>query len=218
MSQMTSNTTQRLAPRKRKISTNAMLKVAVLTALAVVLQALEFKVPFTPPWLSFDLSDLPAMLGGMTLGPGYAVLIELLKNLLKFTTKGTLTMGVGELANFVTGCALCVPVAFLYQKKKSLRAVLAGMAIGVVSFCVLGAVLNITVLMPLYMSAFGGDTVLSMAMQINPAWNSINRIVALGVTPFNLMKGVVVSVATALLYKLIAPLLLRESQRKQAEK
>ncbi len=216
MSQMKGNTKPNpnsIRVKKSRFTTAVLMKMALLIAMAVVLQAMEFKVPFTPPWLSIDLSDLPAMLGGIAFGPWHAVIIEVLKNVLKFVTKGTITMGIGELANFVTGCALCVPVALFYARTKKFQFVALGMVIGVISFCVIGAIMNIALLMPLYMEAFGGEAIISMAMDVNPLWNNVNTIVLLGVTPFNLIKGILVSAVTLLLYKPLAPILNKEEQQ-----
>lgn len=72
--------------------------------------------------------------------------------------------------------------------------------------------MNIALLMPLYMEAFGGEAIISMAMDVNPLWNNVNTIVLLGVTPFNLIKGILVSAVTLLLYKPLAPILNKEEQ------
>lgn len=204
--QSTSNT-KPAKGRKNFFNTRNLVKLGILAALAGALQALEFKIPFFPPWLSLDFSDLPALLGSFAMGPVAGIVIEGVKNLLKIALVGTNTGGVGEFANFLVGCALCVPAGLLYRRKKTKRSALLGMIVGTVSFCAVGVLLNIFVLMPMYMSAFGGDAVISMAAAVNPAWSNVNAIVALGVTPFNLMKAVLISLLTLLLYKPLSPLL-----------
>lgn len=197
-----------MGKRKNGIfNTRNLVKLGILAALAGALQALEFKIPFFPPWLSLDFSDLPALLGSFAMGPVAGIVIEGIKNLLKIVLVGTNTGGVGELANFLVGCALCVPAALIYRRKKTKRSALLGMAVGTVSFCVVGALLNIFLIMPVYMNAFGGDAVIAMATAVNPAWANVNAIVVLGVTPFNLMKALIVSLMTLLLYKPLSPLL-----------
>lgn len=193
--------------KKAFLNTRNLVKLGVLAALAGALQALEFKIPFFPPWLSMDFGDLPALLGSFAMGPMAGVVIEAVKNLLKIVLVGTNTGFVGEFANFIVGCALCIPAGFIYKRRKSKRSALIGMIVGTVSFCVVGALLNIFVLMPMYMTAFGGDAIINMAMQVNPAWSNVNAIVALGVTPFNFCKAALLSLLTILLYKPLSPIL-----------
>ena len=74
---------------------------AIMTALAVSLMYVEVSLPFMPPFLKFDFSEVPVLVGSFALGPIYGVIIELLKNLLHLPATGT--MGIGELSNFITG-------------------------------------------------------------------------------------------------------------------
>ena len=63
--------------------------------------------------------------------------------------------------------------------------------------------------LPAYAKAFGMpiDAFVEMGSAINPAINSLWTFVVLAVAPFNLIKGVLVSVITVLLYKHISPIL-----------
>ena len=49
------------------------------------------------------------MIGTFAMGPLAGAAIELVKILLNFFINGTTTAGVGEVANFLIGCALVVP-------------------------------------------------------------------------------------------------------------
>ena len=63
-----------------------------------------------------DLSDFPALVSAMTLGPWAGVLVELVKNLLGLLS--TSTGGVGELANFLMGGSMVFVVGTIYYKEK----------------------------------------------------------------------------------------------------
>ena len=84
-----------------------------------------------------------------------------------------------------------------------------GMAAGTVFMAFIGCFLNAYVLLPAYAKAFGMpvDAFVQMGTAINPAINGIWTFVLLAVAPFNLIKGVLVSVITVLLYKHISPIL-----------
>ena len=71
---------------------------AILTAIAVVLQYLEFPVPmFIPPFVKFDFSDLPAILAAFLVSPVSGVAVCLLKNVIHLVVSQS--AGVGELAH-----------------------------------------------------------------------------------------------------------------------
>ena len=76
MSEITKDSVTRSRVNARKIAVTA-----IFTAMAVVLMYLEFNLPFVPPFLKFDFSELPVLIGSFALGPVYGIVIELLKNL-----------------------------------------------------------------------------------------------------------------------------------------
>ena len=72
----------------------------VLSAAAFVLMLIEIPVPMLiPPFIKFDFSDLPALIGAFAMGPLCGILIEFIKNLLHTFVSGS--FGVGELSNFM---------------------------------------------------------------------------------------------------------------------
>ena len=87
---------------KQTISTRILAGSAMLTAVAVILQYLEMPIPFLmPPFIKFDLSDLPALIGAFAYGPLSGVIIELIKNLIHCLATKSAT--VGELSNLIKG-------------------------------------------------------------------------------------------------------------------
>ena len=64
----------------RRIRTMTM--ISLLAAVAFVFAFFEFPVPLSPAFARMDLSDFPALVGAMALGPWAGVLVELVKNLL----------------------------------------------------------------------------------------------------------------------------------------
>ena len=68
--------------QKQKQRTHHLAVAAMLTAVAAVLQFIEFAIPLMPAFIKLDISDLPALLGTFSLGPVYGVAIQLVKNLL----------------------------------------------------------------------------------------------------------------------------------------
>ena len=102
--------------KERFLTTARMTRIAILGACAFILMYFEIALPFiAPTFYKLDFSEIPVLIGGFALGPLSAVVIELIKILLKLLFKPTTTAFVGELANFLVGCAFAVPAALYYQ-------------------------------------------------------------------------------------------------------
>lgn len=206
------NTKKNTQVRKRSSTkVRYMTQVGMLAAVATVLMLFEFPLPFVPEFYKLDISEIPVLLGTFAMGPLAGVMTECIKILLNFVFNGTTTGGVGELANFLIGCSLCVPAGLIYQKMHTKRGALAGLVVGTVFMTLIGCVLNAFVLLPTYAAAFGMplDTIVQMGHALNPAINGVATFVILAVAPFNLIKGILVSVILLLIYKKVSPILHR---------
>ena len=192
-----------------KITTKEIAKIAILGALAFVLMLIEFPLPFAPAFYKLDFSETAVLMGGFALGPLAAVVIEALKIVLKLLFKGTSTVFVGEFANFAVGCALTVPAAILYKKHKTKRGALMGMVLGTLCMTIAGGLVNYFVMLPMYSSLYNMpmDVIIGMGTAIIPAVKDMFTFVLLCTVPFNLVKGVLVSLVTFLLYKHVSPIL-----------
>lgn len=189
----------------KKMSVSKMTKIAMLSVLAFVLMQFEVMLPIFPSFLKIDVSDLPALIGAFAMGPLAGVAIGAVKNLLHLFQ--TTTGGVGELANFFIGCAIVVPAALIYTKNKTKKSALVGLMVGTLVMSIAGALANYFVLIPFYSAFMPIDAIIGLGTAVNPAIVNLGTLVLFGIVPFNLMKGVVLSVLTVLLYKRISPIL-----------
>ena len=190
--------------------TRTLVEIGMLGAIATILMLFEFPLPFiAPPFYEMDLSEVPVLVGAFALGPMAGATIELIKVLLNLLINGTATAFVGEIANYIIGCAFIIPAAFIYKKRKSKKNALIGMAVGTITMAILGCFINAYVLLPTYASAFGMpiDTIIGMGSAINANINDIMTFIIIAVAPFNIIKGIVVSLVTMLIYKHISPIL-----------
>ena len=62
-----SNNTATIKTRKNLVSTRTITMTALLAAISYVLAFLEFPVPLSPSFARMDLSDLPALIGAITM-------------------------------------------------------------------------------------------------------------------------------------------------------
>ena len=187
-----------------------LAQIAMLGAVATVLMLFEFPIPFiAPPFYEMDFSEVPVLVGAFAMGPVAGIAIEAIKILLNFVINGTITAGVGELANFIFGCAFLLPAALIYRRNKTRKNAIIGMAVGTVVMTVAACIMNALVLLPAYGAAFGMpvDAFVQMGTSINKAIDSLFTFAVLAVGPFNLIKGIAVSVVVLLIYKRIRVIL-----------
>ena len=179
---------------------------AMMAALASVLMFLELPLPLFPSFLKLDFSDFPALIAAFTCGPAAGVAVEIVKNLIHFLA-GSRTAGVGELANAIVGCALVVPAGLIYRRRRTFAGALLGLAVGTLAMGLIGGLVNFFLLIPFYSHQIPMDKIIEMGAKIIPAINSKFKLVLYSIVPFNLLKGVLISAVTLLLYKHISRLL-----------
>lgn len=187
-----------------------LVRVAMLSAVATILMLFEFPLPFlAPPFYEIDLSEVPVFIGAFAMGPLAGITIEGVKILLNLIINGTITAGVGEAANFVMGVVFVLPGALIYKSRKTKANAVLGLIIGSVVMVVASCFINAYIMLPVYASAFKIpiDVIVGMGTKIWPAVDTMFEFVLLCVAPFNLLKGIVVSVVTILIYKPVSPLL-----------
>lgn len=195
---------------KFKLNAKSISKIGMLSAIAAILMVFEIPVPWiAPPFYQIDFSEVPILIGGFALGPAAGVLIVFIKNLLKVAITGTATGGVGEVANFLIGCAFVLPSAIYYKRNKTRKGAAISLGIGTISMTILGSLLNAFVLLPVYASAFGVpvNAIIEMGTAINSKITGLSTFVLMAVAPFNLFKGALVSFITFLIYKKIRGIL-----------
>lgn len=205
-------------PVKRKpkfFTTGNMAVMGILTAISYILYILPklipiFNFPIFPGWLDFQVSDLPALLGGFAIGPWAAVVIIVIKCLLKMPMTGT--MCVGEITDIIVGIAFTVPASIMYQRRKNRKGAIAGMAIGTASAIVVSMLANWLISVPFYATTmFGkGDYATGLAILTNALstlypWitteNFYVNYIFIGVLPFNALRCIVCAVVSYFVYK-----------------
>ena len=164
---------------------------AMLSAMAVVLQLMAAVIPKVGGFLDIEFSDLPAIIGTLALGPLCGVIIEAVKNIVHcaFTTTGF----VGELANFVVNGTFVLVLGLIYKSHKTKKTAIVGFAAATAVYTLAAMAANYFLMFPLYMPEASNDVV----------W----EIILSTVTPFNIVKGIVLSVITLLVYKKLSPII-----------
>ena len=190
---------------KNQITIRTMTATAVLSAVAFVLAFIEFPVPLSPSFARMDFSDFPALIGAFAFGPIAGVLIELIKNLLGLFSSAT--SGIGELANFLMGASFVATAGIIYKLNKTKRTALIGGIAGSVVMGITAALTNYFILLPLFEQFMPLDQVIASFGAFIPFIKTKLDIVLYNAFPFNVLKGLVITTVTMLIYKRIRPLL-----------
>ena len=188
--------------RNNIFSTRNLTRMAILVAIASILLMMEIPVV---AFYKLDLSNIPVLLGAFSMGPLAGIIILALKSVIGLFHSSS--AGVGELADFLMGTALVLPAALIYHRDKTRRTALIGLAVGTACMVVVGVLANKFIMLPFYMGAYHMDMdgILQFAnvAGIDSEW----KLLLLITGPFNLLKGVILSVVTGLIYKPLSPLL-----------
>ena len=192
--------------KKSSIQNVRMLTMnAVLSAIAFVLAFFEFPVPLSPSFARMDLSDLPALIGALAYGPVSGVLIELVKNALQLLTSST--GGIGELANFIMGSSFVVAAGLIYKHHKTEKTAILACLIASVIMGVVATVVNYFILLPVFEAFMPLDQLIASFSKFMPFIKTKLDVVLFNAFPFNLLKGIGISIVTMLLYKQLTPIL-----------
>ena len=191
-------------PRKSTLSVQYLTRIAVLGALASILFMIEIPVV---AFYKLDLSTLPVLLGAFSMGPLPGLAILLIKDLTGMLHSGT--MYVGELADFIMSAAYVLPAVLVYRMKKSRKTALLGMIVGTVAMISVAVLVNWKIMIPFYMGAFNMpmEAIVGMAQKALPFVDTEWKLLMFVTAPFNLLKGVVLSAVTYLIYKPLSPML-----------
>ena len=199
---------------KKNDTVFTLTRRGLLAAMAVILFYIEIPVV---AFYKLDLSTLPAILAGFAMGPLEGVLVILVKDLVHLL--GTSTSGVGELADFLMSCAFVVPASLIYRSAKTRRSALRGMAGGSVLMTITGVLVNYFILIPAYQVLMNLplEVIIGMGAAVLPFIDNTLKLVLCITGPFNILKAVVLSFVTYLLYKRVSPMLHQKGGRAGGE-
>ena len=192
-----------------KLSTRVIAGSAMLAALAVILQYLQFPIPLMPSFIKFEFSDLPALIGAYAYGPAAGIIIELVKNLLHCAVSQSAT--VGELANFIVGAVFTGVAGAVYKHNKTKKTALIGGLAGALAMGLVCVPANYFIVYPFYYKAFMPEEVVLAAYQkILPGMNSVLESLFVFNLPFTMAKGLICLAIAMPIYKKISPILKKQ--------
>lgn len=168
--------------------TRQLVTMALLCAIGVLLSFIEFPLLPGVAWLKYDASAMPAMVCGFAFGPAAGLAVGIV---------GAIIHGIlladfsGAVMNILVVSGFILPAALVYRKSRTFKSAVIGLVLSVIAATVM-AILGNLVITPLYLGV-PFDAVVAMIIPI--------------LTPFNVIKAVLNSVLTLIVYKSISNLI-----------
>ena len=169
-------------------STKQLVTMALMCAISILLSFIEFPIMPAASFLKLDIALVPSAVVGFAYGAGPGVLV----GIVSAVAHGAITGNwVGCLMNIIVTIAFIVPASAIYKRNRTFKG--AVIALVVATIClVVGAIIANLIVDPL----FYGMPFETVAGLVVPA-----------ILPFNIIKGGVISILTALVYKSISNLI-----------
>ena len=181
---------------KTNFTTKNIAGMAVFSALAFVTYLFEIPIFASTPasFLELDLSNVFVMLAGFMYGPLPAFLVTVIKEVIHIAVGST--GGVGELANIIITTAYVLLPSIVYKHKKGLKWVIITLIIACLIQSGISLLVNKFINFPFFMG--------SVPFVPNETSEKMFSILWGYVLAFNIIKSVVVSLVTVLLYKRVS--------------
>jgi riboflavin transporter FmnP len=184
---------------------NKMVVVAMLAAVSFVLIFIDFPILPGFSFLKIDFANVPVLIGTVLFGPIWGMATAGLAGLMDIVLRDSNpAAALGAFANWMAAVAYVLPIYGCLklvkgdESKKEMGALIKGVIGGSLLMTVVMSVANLFVLLPLYMKLAN--------FQINIT--TLNMVIY-GIIPFNLLKGLIVGIAIALVYFRLVPIIKR---------
>jgi riboflavin transporter FmnP len=168
--------------------TKQLVTMALMCAIGILLSFIEFPLIPGVSFLKYDASCMPAMVVGFAFGGGAGVIVGVVGAIIHGIMMGDF---VGAIMNIIVVLAMVLPSAAVYRKGRTFKNAVIGLTIAVVVATIAAVVANLVIDPVLYGMPF--DTVVAMVI---PA-----------LLPFNIVKAIINSALTVIIYKSISNLI-----------
>ena len=188
-------------------NTRNLVATGILGAIGAILMLLNLNIPsIMPVFIKFDFSELPSIIAAFAYGPIGGIMVCLVKNVLNLIFASN-TAGVGELSNFILGCAYVIPAGLIYKKHRTFKGAIVGALVGSLTSGCISFFSNYFIIYPLFALTMSMETILGFYTAVFPKITELWQALLYFNVPFTFIKGVLTSIVTFLIYKRISPIL-----------
>lgn len=185
-----------------------MVAVALFAAIGLVLQYIAFPIMPAFSFLKIDFSDIPVLISMFLFGPVAGLITAFLRSILHLITTGFSPDNlVGDTASFLATAIFTLPIFYFFRKKTQVgKNKFLGVISGTIAMTIFMSVANYFVITPLYLMFLGLNANQMLGMPLA-------NYVLIGIVPFNIIKGFIVSAAFLVLHAKLLPWLSRKQHQ-----
>lgn len=185
-----------------------MVSIAMLAAIGVVLQFVAFPIIPAFNFLTIDFSDIPVMISMFLFGPLAGISTAFIRSVLHLFMTGASPQNlVGDVTVFFATVVFTLPMYYFFKRgSHKIANKVFGVAAGIIALTVFMSLANYFIVTPLYLKIFGVTAGEFLGM-------SLAKYVAIGIVPFNLIKGAIVSTVFVILHAKLLPWLARKEHQ-----
>ena len=177
-------------------STRQLVTMALMCAIGTLLSFIEFPLLPGVTWLKFDASNMPAMVAGFAYGPAGGVAGCIVTAIIHGLLMADFT---GALMNILVVTCFVLPAALIYKKKRTYKFAIIGLVFSIIAG-VIGSIIGNLLLTPSWLGV-PFDAVVALIIPV--------------LIPFNLLKGLLNSVITLIVYKSISNIITPKKDQKK---
>ena len=177
-------------------STQQLVTMALMCAIGTLLSFIEFPLLPGVTWLKFDASNMPAMVAGFAYGPAGGVAVGIVTAIIHGLLMADFT---GALMNILVVTCFVLPAALIYKKKRTYKFAIIGLVFSIIAG-VIGSIIGNLLLTPSWLGV-PFDAVVTLIIPV--------------LIPFNLLKGLLNSVITLIVYKSISNIITPKKDQKK---
>lgn len=176
-----------------------MVAVAMLAAIGFVLQMVSFPVIPAFSFMKVDFSDIPVMIGMFLYGPVAGIATAFLRSVLHLISTGLSPDNmIGDVASFLATTIFTLPMFFFFKRGNKVTNKVLGVGSGIIAMTVFMSIANYFVITPMYLKFLGLDAMQMLGMPLS-------NYILVGVVPFNIVKGAIVSAVFLVLHAKLLP-------------
>lgn len=174
--------------------TRELVGVALLAAIGYLLMFLAFPIIPAFPFMKVDFSEITILVSTYLFGPLAGVMTALIRSVLHMITSGEPAAIIGDTASFIAALSFVLPIFYISKRKQRVKSLILGFGVGTLLMTAVMSVLNLIAIIPLYTKMVGFDIGMSYS-----------QYVIFGVIPFNILKGIIVSLVFMLIHEKLFP-------------
>lgn len=180
--------TPRTLENRNRWTTKQLVVMALMCAIAILLSFIAFPLFPAASFLKLDIALVPSTVVGFAYGPGPGLLVGIACAVAHAAITGN---WVGCLMSSIVALVFVAPSAAIYKRNRTLKGAAAGLVAATLCLVVGVTAANLVIDTTFYGMPF----------------EAVLALVAPAIIPFNVIKGIVVSLLTALVYKSISNLI-----------